>query len=116
MHRFRSFHSSIGNALSALLLFALLSAQWAGLQHRVEHAQLEAATARISAINGNDGGTHAAHSCQLFDAAALGASLHTPFLAAPCVRMRIAPAVRTPILSWQALFVGHFLSRAPPAF
>jgi len=113
MHRFRSFRYSIRHALAALLLLALLSAQWSGLQHRIEHAWQESVSVQL--IDDDGVGIHVAHSCKLFDAATLGIGLHTAVFTAPCSRLPVLSPVHLKVLSWQALFIRHFSSRAPPS-
>lgn len=119
MHRFRSPRSIFHSALAALLLLAMLAGQWTGLEHRVRHAGLDIVLAQPAA-HGHDESDESddhgyAHSCQLFDAAALGVGLHGAFLAARCL-----PAAQDWTPAWTALlrpasFNGHFSSRAPPS-
>jgi len=109
----------VQSVLAACLILAMLVAQWAGLQHRIEHADRAADVLRVANVSsgatGDAASAHVAHSCALFDAAALGDTLHNPPDAAPClpaltaaVRHRVAP-------SDDVRFGSYYSSRAPPS-
>ena len=58
---------------AAVFCFALLLAQWLGLQHRVAHAPLSEVGAALSALTQDKAGAElggAGHDCKLFDHAA----------------------------------------------
>ena len=108
----------IAATLLAVLL-ALLGAQWAGLQHRVAHALIaeagDSAGGDEAAATPDDGdGPDLAHSCMLFDAAALGATLHSTFLLPVCLRAVMSRLRPAQTVSWQAHPFRHFSPRAPP--
>lgn len=112
----------------ALLVLSLLWAQMAGVLHRIEHmggpttphpsvlfgqvAQASPASAGVSA----DGDSPSAlHSCVLFDGLCMADTLPTALLPMAVLRQTEALPTATIFASWHALFVGHFLSRGPPA-
>lgn len=99
-------------ALAALLLVALLFAQWAGLQHRIAHAGWlsfqPAATAQF------DGGESAQHSCAAFDAATLADNIHTVALRTPLLTSAPVLGLWIAFASWDAPLTRYFSSRAPP--
>lgn len=116
MHRIHSPASPLRSVLAALLLLAMLAGQWTGLEHRVRHgggapAMHERAGAADHGQNADEG---YAHSCQLFDAATLGATIHTAFFSAPCDRAAEDWRLPRPPESWLAPFSAYFSSRAPP--
>ncbi len=100
-------------ALALLLALALLFAQWAGLTHRIEHAQLQQAVAHASLTGGADE-SRAHHSCVAFDAATVADSIHVPPFAAPLLASARVLALWTAFTSWDAPQVRHFSPRAPP--
>jgi hypothetical protein len=106
------------NGLFAFLLaLSLLLTQGFGLHHRVSHAGLERATHLHSTSNAgqtNDQHGDITHSCLAFDAATLGASLHSdtgPQLPAIGI-IWFQPGFA--FISWQAALLRRFSSRAPP--
>jgi hypothetical protein len=102
-------------AFPVILGLLLLFAQWTGLQHRIAHFGVATSNLHATAlVADDDAATHLHHSCVLFDAAALGITMHTPFYFPPCPRTEgnISPA--HPGSSWDAYFVSQFSSRAPP--
>lgn len=103
--------------LAVLLAIGLVFAQWAGLGHRIAHAPLsqERVIALSASAAGDPESGGAYHSCLIFDAATLGASLHTPPFAALPPAARCTPLPALPFLSWMAPFAPQFSSRAPPA-
>lgn len=103
------------NALPVLLGVLLLFAQWTGLQHRIAHFGLATSGVHATAIVGDDdAAAHQHHSCVLFDAAALGITMHSPFYLPPCLRTGANTNGDRHESSWDAYFVSHFSSRAPP--
>lgn len=100
--------------LAIVLMAALLCAQWAGLSHRVAHADGKAAWSALKSQTDSESGKDAGHSCSLFDAAALGTGIHTaPFALALLGNVRVL-ASWTAFVSWNVPFTCHFSSRAPP--
>ncbi|MDO8306159.1 hypothetical protein [Herminiimonas sp.] len=109
---------------AALLVVVVLFAQWMGLRHRIEHADrvgtlYSAQQVMQSAEPAWSDATAAytgdpSHSCALFDGVALADSApvlpYTPLLQAS-VRVLALWAAYT---SWDAPFLSHFSSRAPP--
>ncbi|MDQ7969034.1 MAG: hypothetical protein REI95_05265 [Oxalicibacterium faecigallinarum] len=101
--------------LIALLVLALLCAQWAGLHHRIEHAGLISPHV-LQTIEAEDNHQpEATHSCILFDGISLADA--TPLLP---VSLPLLPGARVLALwhafaSWDAPLLCHFSSRAPPA-
>ena len=103
--------------LNLLLVLSLLFTQWLGISHAVFHASQNSVVsiANIEPVVG-DTFDHQKSSnfCSLFDAAALGVTVHVT----PCT----APAYFTPTqheqssfrLSWIQPFSVYFSSRAPP--
>lgn len=129
---------SARNLITAMLVVAMLCAQWAGLDHRIMHAEkmhshglqrynspalvfggLHAGEQQDSALADSHIDDHSrsdedSHACFLFDAAALGASIHsTPFQSLPLPSIQVL-ALWTAFVSWQSPFTCHFSSRAPP--
>jgi hypothetical protein len=99
--------------IAALLMLAMLGAQWVGLTHRVEHADWRQAASAASVLS-SDSGKDVTHSCTLFDAATLAFSLHTPSFIAPLLSNVRVLALWAAFSSWSAPFTCHFSSRAPP--
>jgi hypothetical protein len=101
--------------LSMVLMLSLLLTQWLGYAHAVAHAHTrnDATTVEISKAGVADH-QKAASACAAFDAATLGAGLHSP-----AITLFVAPA---PSFAPAALtytghapaFFAHFSSRAPP--
>lgn len=111
--------------LTMLLVVALLFTQWAGLVHSVVHAGWQDSYVSASksadfyadSIKNKQGGdsSTAFHSCTLFDALTLAATVHTPFylpLLLPTERMA---QLWVSYISRVVRFIPHFCSRAPPA-
>jgi hypothetical protein len=102
-------------ALALLLAVALLFAQWAGLAHRIVHAELMEAHPYAAVqvdIDGDGKADH--HSCAAFDAATVADTIHLPPFIAPLVSSVRVLALWTAFLSWDAPFSLCFSSRAPP--
>jgi hypothetical protein len=99
---------------AALLVLSLLLAQWLGITHAIAHSGI--ATAQSVSASGWEPIEHTQSSahCAAFDAATLGASLHTSGLAILPV-VRCSAAVELPIRGGIVrLTARHFNSRAPP--
>lgn len=116
MIRLRS--ACIAAALLALLLPALLVAQWTGLQHRIAHAWIAASVSASAdhdaAASDHDETPHFSHSCTLFDAVALGVTLQSAFFLPVCLRAMLAQA-QPPVPPPDHLHsFRHFSPRAPP--
>ncbi|MGB6054514.1 MAG: hypothetical protein WBG17_04660 [Burkholderiaceae bacterium] len=119
----RFFHSLTGRsrrrqALAGLLVLALLLAQWSGFQHRIAHSGFGLAASTVAAGGGpriGSGGDSLHHSCLAFDAATLAVALHAAVPSAPALPSRLPAPQRPTFASWDAPFVPHFLTRAPPA-
>jgi hypothetical protein len=101
--------------LSMVLMLSLLLTQWLGYAHAIAHADSRnEATAVGIAKAGVVDHQKAASACAAFDAATLGAGLHSP-----AITLFVAPA---PSFAPAALtytghapaFFAHFSSRAPP--
>lgn len=118
---------------AVLLALAMLWAQVAGVLHRIEHAggvpQGHVAT-QSSALAGEaspgswgetpghagDGGSLSPlHSCVLFDGLCMTDGLATATLPVDAPHLPAAVSPAQGFLSWDSFFVGHFLSRGPPA-
>lgn len=111
MYRIRFANTALPVILGLLLLFA----QWTGLQHRIAHFGLATSSMHAAAISADDdAAAHLHHSCVLFDAAALGITMHSPFYLSPCMRTGANTSRDHHESSWDAYFVSHFSSRAPP--
>ncbi|MFC7515860.1 hypothetical protein ACFQUU_12675 [Herbaspirillum sp. GCM10030257] len=111
MYRIRFANTALPVILGLLLLFA----QWTGLQHRIAHFGLATPSIHATAILADDdAAAHLHHSCVLFDAAALGITMHSPFYLPPCLRTEANSSREHHESSWDAYFVSHFSSRAPP--
>jgi hypothetical protein len=103
---------------TATLVLALLFAQFAGLQHRIAHSGRQGdpsfSQSQAGSDTGDTGKTNDTHSCVMFDAATLAATVN----ATPCVPLLAAgaEALAQPVVpaSWNAPVFHHFLSRAPP--
>lgn len=114
----RPFQQQIRLYIAVLLVFGVLFAQWVGLTHRVEHPILWKADVVLSFLNGDVKGTpdkSVLHSCDAFDAAALGVALPGVFSVVAMLTYAQIKAPRTTDSSWNAEFFRHFLSRAPPS-
>lgn len=116
-------------SITVMLIVAMLCVHWVGLVHRVIHAdgmdsvglishdvkhQDVAVTFTNALIDGHADSEAEEHSCLLFDAAALGTTVHsTPFLLVPLPGAQVL-ALWIAFASWQPPFTCHFSSRAPP--
>lgn len=100
----------------ALVVMAMLCAQWVGLAHSIAHGGLQQASPYFSAhvTTPETGGKYATHSCVLFDAAAIGAALDTPPVSLALLPGLPVLALWLAFASWNAPFLRHFSSRAPP--
>jgi|GEM_PF-1627414 len=100
-------------SISALLLPCLLFSQWLGLTHTVVHSGIAGAAILASGWGPIDH-DESTDSCAAFDAATLGASVHSSgLLVLPATRS--SAAVHLPIPDGVArLTTRHFNSRAPP--
>jgi hypothetical protein len=101
--------------LSVVLMLSLLLTQWLGYGHAIAHADsLNEATRVESTQAGAADHPQTASACAAFDAATLGAGLHSPGLTLVAIPTpSFAPAEATPAGHAPAFFV-HFSSRAPP--
>ncbi|CAL63073.1 Conserved hypothetical protein [Herminiimonas arsenicoxydans] len=111
---------------AALLVVAVLFAQWMGLRHRIEHADRTGSQQTISATSAasSSGSTlesaaeyagEKLHSCTLFDGMALADSAPAlPFIPLLQTSVQVL-ALWAAHASWDAPFLCHFSSRAPPA-
>jgi hypothetical protein len=121
---------------AVLLALAMLWAQVAGVLHRIEHAggmppghaathagaHALAASAGSSVEvpgqsgqSGDDASSSSLHSCVLFDGLCMADGLVTAVLPAEAPHLPAAVPPVQGFLSWDSFFVGHFLSRGPPA-
>lgn len=103
------------------LALALLFSQFAGQRHRIDHtlwltdAALQQGPGAINSLAA-EGYVDATHSCIALDGASLAAGLATALPAfAPLPCSTPAPALQADSL-WDAPFMAHFRSRAPPVF
>jgi hypothetical protein len=108
MHRRAAF-------MSMVLMLSLLLAQWLGYAHAIGHADNRNEATRIEiAKAGVADHQKAASACAAFDAATLGAGLHSPAIAlVTAAAPSFAPLALTPVGHAPAFF-AHFSSRAPP--
>jgi len=101
--------------MSMVLMLSLLLTQWLGYAHAIAHADSRNEATRIEiAKAGAADHQKAASACAAFDAATLGAGLHSPAItlfAAPAPSF--APLALTPVCHAPAFF-AHFSPRAPP--
>lgn len=110
-----SSHSCSARAVTAaLLVISLLLAQWLGLAHAIGHSGI-AGTQTMSAPGWEPSQhPHSIGHCAAFDAATLGASLHSIGLPLPPV-IRTSTAINLPVVgAVTARTPRHFDSRAPP--
>lgn len=110
--------SRCSNVFAALLMLAMLAGQWAGLEHRISHAWLATPMLQqaqdAASIDSGDRDQGAAHSCDLFDAAALAAGMGGAYHYASCLRAARDWTHGLPLHSWHAAVSTPFSSRAPP--
>ncbi|MFC7298520.1 hypothetical protein [Herminiimonas aquatilis] len=112
---------------AALLIVAVLFAQWIGLRHRIEHADGADNLHSVQTVNtsaSSNAGSDApaveyagdkSHSCALFDGMALADSAPAlPFIPLLQTSVQVL-ALWAAHTSWDAPFLCHFSSRAPPA-
>ena len=101
--------------LSVALIISVLFAQWLGYAHWVAHADSINEATRLEVTKaGIADHQKTASACAAFDAATLGASLHTPALTLAAVPLpSLTPEAATPAGNAPAFFI-HFSSRAPP--
>ncbi len=108
-------------AIAMWIVMCLLFAQWLGFAHSISHAGAKAEITSNQPVAADKASLvfdhqKASNSCAAFDAATLGASLHSaPVLS---VLLTLSPTrVDCAILNpWQQSFVALFSSRAPPLF
>ncbi|WP_112990744.1 hypothetical protein [Herminiimonas fonticola] len=113
---------------AALLVIAVLFAQWMGLQHRIVHAdridnqhavRTVSQTSFASTFDSTPDSTteyagDKSHSCTLFDGMALADSAPAlPFIPLLQTSVQVL-ALWAAHASWDAPFLCHFSSRAPP--
>lgn len=136
----QSMRSSRSVVLVTVLVMMLLFAQGLGYLHGIMHAGWQPGAVHSlidesifdygdsdshqgKAITQADGGgdaDHAAahdehhHSCAAYDAATLGASVHFSFPPLPLLPPPRVLALWQAFASWDAPFICHFSSRAPP--
>jgi len=103
------------SCLIALLVLALLCAQWAGLHHRIEHAGLQHQSALQTHDAEDDHQQELKHSCILFDGISLADSSPMPPVALPLMPGTRILALWRAFASWDAPLLCHFSSRAPPS-
>lgn len=96
-------------------MLSLLFTQWLGYAHLIAHADgVNEATRIESAKSSIPDHQKKASACAAFDAAALGASLHTPHIVlAVSASVSFVPQTASPAGHAPAFF-AHFASRAPP--
>jgi hypothetical protein len=102
------------HAFALLLALALLGAQWAGVQHRIAHADRHQAPSASTAVDLNDTEDDIHHSCVAFDAATLADMAGVVPFAVSILPNRHVIALWVAFASWRAPLVVHFSSRAPP--
>ena len=114
--------------LALLLVTSLLFAQSLGLLHSIVHAGWQGASQysqRDSALFDYDDlsentpsdqphSHHPHHSCAAFDEASLAAGVHIAASVLPVIPGAHVLALWQAFSSWDAPFVCHFSSRAPP--
>ena len=111
-------------AIAALLIVAVLFAQWMGVMHRISHA--DRSNGPIISIAGFDvrsagpatdrvaDGNTDNHSCTAFDAATLADALPVPFVCASLQPGAALIAARAAFDSWDAPLAHFYSPRAPP--
>ena len=101
--------------LSLALMLSLLFTQWLGYAHLIAHADgVNEATRIENAKSSITDHQKTANACAAFDAAALGASLHTSDIRLAVIpTASFVPQTATPAGHAPAFF-AHFDSRAPP--
>ncbi|MEC4719791.1 hypothetical protein RY831_11575 [Noviherbaspirillum sp. CPCC 100848] len=109
-------HSARAAAALLTLLLMLLGMQWTGMQHRIEHAWISSSSADHASASDDDEAPDLAHSCTLFDAAALGATLHSAFFRPVCPRAVMSTARSRQTSPPHAHPFRHFSPRGPPLF
>jgi len=116
---FASRHRSATIALWVAV--CLLFAQWLGYAHAISHAGLKSETASVQVLSADPASVvfdhqKASNSCAAFDAATLGAGVHSAPVLALVLTLsasRTDCALQSP---WQQSFIALFSSRAPPLF
>ena len=99
------------------LVWGVLFAQWVGLAHRIEHSTLGQDDIVLSIQKSEGTGAldkSVSHSCNAFDAAALAVALLSATSIVVLLTFAQARETRATDSSWNAVFFGHFHSRAPP--
>jgi hypothetical protein len=110
---------------AALLVIAVLFAQWMGLRHRIAHADridsphvvqtVEQASSDSTPDSATEYAGDKSHSCTLFDGMALADSAPSlPFIPLLQTSVQVL-ALWAAHASWDAPLLCHFSSRAPPA-
>jgi hypothetical protein len=111
--------------VAAMLVLAFLFAQWAGWQHRIEHANWEQTSSVFANSYAKTGQAdwHASaqqyrgektHSCLLFDAATLACGAPSITFTLPLQTSAAILALWSAYASWDAPPLRVFSSRAPP--
>ena len=101
---------------AAVFCFALLLAQWLGLQHRVAHAPLSDAGPVLSALTQEKAASElggAGHDCKLFDHAAHGDGVAQ---GVPSAQLSAPTFFSCPAMPWVVTTLRHLhpLAQGPP--
>lgn len=107
---------------AAVLIALVLFAQWMGLKHRIEHADvidsrhavLQAVSHAVGADQPVEYAGDKSHSCALFDGVALADSAPPLFFQPVLQTGAKILALWAAHSSWDAPLLCHFSSRAPP--
>lgn len=107
---------------AAVLIALVLFAQWMGLKHRIEHADLidgrhtvlHVAAQAVSADQPVEYAGDKSHSCTLYDGVALADSAPPLFFLPVLQTSARILALWAAHESWDAPLLCHFSSRAPP--
>lgn len=115
---FANQHRSVTGTL--FLVAALLFAQWLGLAHRIDHSGLQQTSGQaqgslLTSPSDVNVDKSLDHSCALFDAAALATVLNSPAIVPAILPAAQVLALWQAFASWDAPFLCHFSSRAPPS-
>jgi hypothetical protein len=100
--------------LALLLAVALVFAQWQGLAHRIAHTQWSQAQTYHTGSTGGEKDSSFHHSCDAFDAATVGDSIHPAPFVTPVLTSTRVLALWLAFISWDAPCSPYFSSRAPP--
>ena len=106
-------------AIALWVAICLLFAQWIGYAHAISHAGQKPESISVQSVSADKTSVvfdhqKASSSCAAFDAATLGAGVHSAPVLALVLTLSPSRIDCTVLNPWQQSFIALFSSRAPP--